>query len=125
MHFARTMKFAYRASCLVLFAAVLFAVSFARADFSSYCDLTVAGYDANRPALLNFTVIVRISETGITGFSYSQLQADGKDLAFTSIDGNTTYPHEIDTWNKAGESLGTRPIKVQKLKGVNHETRHR
>ena len=105
MHFARTMKFAYRASCLVLFAAVLFAVSFARADFSSYCDLTVAGYDANRPALLNFTVLVRISETGITGFSYSQLQADGKDLAFTSIDGNTTYPHEIDTWNKAGESL--------------------
>lgn len=77
----------------------------ARADFSAYCDLTVAGYDANRSALANFPVLVRISETGISGFSYSQLQSDGKDLAFTSTDGATTYPHEIDTWKTSGESL--------------------
>jgi hypothetical protein len=77
--------------------AALFATQFARADFSAYCDLTVAGYDANRSALANFPVLVRISETGINGFSYSLMQSDGKDLAFTSIDGVTTYPHEIDT----------------------------
>ena len=85
--------------------AALFAMQFARADFSAYCDLTVAGYNANRSALANFPVLVRISETGINGFSYSQLQSDGKDLAFTSTDGATTYPHEIDTWNTAGESF--------------------
>ena len=84
--------------------AALFATQFARADFSAYCDLTVAGYDANRSALANFPVLVRISETGINGFSYSLMQSDGKDLAFTSTDG-ATYPHEIDTWNTAGESL--------------------
>jgi hypothetical protein len=77
----------------------------ARADFSAYCDLTVAGYGADRAALENFPVLVRISETGITGFSYSQLQADGRDLAFTSTDGATTYLHEIDTWDSTGESL--------------------
>ena len=76
-----------------------------RADFSFYCDLTVAGYDANRSALANFPVLVRISETGINGFSYSSMQSDGKDLAFTSTDGVTTYPHEIDTWDTNGESL--------------------
>ena len=76
-----------------------------KADFSSYADITVVGYDANREALVNFPVLVRISEKGIAGFSYSQLQTDGKDLAFTSTDGATTYQHEIDTWNTIGESL--------------------
>ena len=72
-------------------ATLLAATPLARADFSAYADLTVAGYDANRLALANFPVLVRISETGISGFSYSQLQSDGKDLAFTSTDGGTTY----------------------------------
>ena len=88
-----------------LFVALFLLAPFARADFSAYCDLTVAGYDANRSALANFPVLVRISETGINGFSYSAMQSDGKDLAFTSTDGVTTYPHEIDTWDTTGESL--------------------
>ena len=83
---------------------ILFATGI-RAEFAAYADLTVAGYEAERPALENFPVLVRISESGIPGFAYSLLQTDGKDLAFTSIDGATTYPHEIDTWNPAGESL--------------------
>ena len=99
-HLVRTLKAGCWASCLVLFAAMP-----AWADFSSYCDLTVVGYDANRATLANFPVLVRISKTRITGFSYSQLQSDGKDLAFTSTDGETTYPHEIDTWDTDGESL--------------------
>ena len=86
-------------------AAAFFAAPFARADFSAYCDLTVAGYDANRTALANFPVLVRISETGINGFAYSSMQSDGKDLVFTSTDGETTYPHEIDTWDTNGESF--------------------
>lgn len=52
-------------------------------------------------------VLVRISEAGISGFSYGDLAADGSDLAFGVDDGSTitVYPHEIDTWNPDGESL--------------------
>ena len=92
--------------------ALLVAMAFvplARADFLSYVDITVAGHvnADNEPLfeLENFPVLVRISETGIRGFSYSQIQADGKDLVFTSTDGDVIYPHEIDTWNTSGESL--------------------
>ena len=85
--------------------ALALSAQFAQADFSAYADITVSGYDANRTTLANFPVLVRISETGINGFSYSAMQSDGKDLAFTSTDGATTYPHEIDTWNTSGESL--------------------
>ena len=68
-------------------AAVLFSLApFARADFSAYADIEVAGYDANRSALANFPVLVRISETGINGFSYSAMQSDGKDLDKRVID---------------------------------------
>ncbi len=85
--------------------ALALSAQFAQADFSAYADITVSGYDANRTTLANFPVLVRISETGINGFAYSAMQSDGKDLAFTSTDGATTYPHEIDTWDTAGESL--------------------
>ena len=101
----KTMKTRMLRLLLPLAVALLAAAPFARADFSSYCDLTIAGYDADRSALANFPVLVRISETGINGFSYSTMQSDGKDLAFTSTDGATTYPHEIDTWDTTGESL--------------------
>ncbi len=74
----------------------LFTLS-AQADFSAYADITVSGYDANRSALANFPVLVRISETSINGFSYSAMQSDGKDLAFTSTYVDATAPHEIDT----------------------------
>ncbi len=98
--------FSNRTFTTLLFATVLqLAGTVSRAEFAAYADLTVAGYEAERPALENFPVLVRISESGIPGFAYSLLQADGKDLAFTSIDGAATYPHEIDTWNPAGESL--------------------
>lgn len=98
--------FSFRSLSTLAFAAtLLFSGSVARAGYSAYADLTVTGYKAGRPALENFPVLVRISETGIPGFSYALLQSDGKDLAFTSPDGETVYPHEIDTWDSTGESL--------------------
>ena len=65
--------------------------------------LSVDGYTGST-TLQGFPVLVRISETKINGFSYSQCAADGRDLRFTSPDGATVYPHEIDTWNPDGVS---------------------
>ena len=34
----------------------------------------------------------------------SECRADGADIRFSSADGETVYPHEIDAWNPSGES---------------------
>ena len=67
---------------------------------------TVDGYDASRPALTDFPVLVRISEAGITGFDYDDLmfKSTGDDICFVAEDG-TPLAFEIDTWNPSGESL--------------------
>ena len=66
--------------------------------------IAVAGYtDADSHA--DFPVLVRLS-SAINGFSYADFKGvNGSDLTFTSSDGETVYPHEIDTWNPNGESL--------------------
>lgn len=75
------------------------------ADYAMEAVLTVAGA-ANGVSLANFPVLVRISESRIAGFAYSQLSSptDGADLRFTDEDGNFLN-HDIDTWNTTGESL--------------------
>ncbi|MGN0853121.1 MAG: glycine-rich domain-containing protein [Kiritimatiellia bacterium] len=56
-------------------------------------------------ALANFPVLVRVSETAIEGFTYGDLYLhNGRDLLFLDANGEQ-LPHEIDTWNPAGESL--------------------
>lgn len=74
--------------------------------FSRGVVLTVAGYDASRSTLTDFPVLVRISETGITGFDYDDMMfpSNGDDLCFVAEDG-TPLAFDIDTWNPAGESL--------------------
>lgn len=54
----------------------------------------------------NVPVLVRLSEA-IDGFKYSDLAADGSDLAFGVADETafTVYPHEIETWDQTGTSL--------------------
>ena len=76
------------------------------ASFAHGAVLTVAGYDAARPALDGFPVLVRISAGSPSGFAYSQLQSPstGADLVFLDMEGNG-LPFEIDTWNPSGESL--------------------
>lgn len=78
--------------------------------FSYGAKLTVAGYQAGKPALSGFPVLVRISEGSPSGFSYNAVQNksatdwDDIDLAFIDMVGNG-LPFEIDTWNPSGESL--------------------
>ena len=56
--------------------------------------------------LSGFPVLVRLS-TGIAGFSYADIAANGADIAFGTDDGFTItpYPFEIDTWDTNGTSL--------------------
>ena len=68
------------------------------------CPLTVNGYAEGKAALTDFPVLVRIS-TAIDQFNYGDCAAGGADISFTSEDGETVYPHEVDTWNPDGESL--------------------
>ena len=67
---------------------------------------TVGGYDANRSTLTDFPVLVRISESGISGFDYDEMMfpSTGDDLCFVADDG-TPLAFDIDTWNPAGTSL--------------------
>ena len=75
--------------------------------YAKVSTIAVQGYSAN-VAHADFPVLVRLSSGtgGIEGFSYDDFKGvDGSDLVFTSEDGETVYPHEIDTWNTQGESL--------------------
>ena len=69
---------------------------------SCYATFTVAGYSGS--ALANFPVLVRLSADSPAGFSYDDCAQDGSDIRFVDSDGNLV-PHEIDTWNRNGESL--------------------
>ena len=71
----------------------------AQADFANKIGKSVAGYGETRNALANFPVLVRITSEQAQG-----CRDDGADLQFTSLDGKTVYPHEIDVWNPQGES---------------------
>ncbi|MDY5773397.1 MAG: DUF2341 domain-containing protein, partial [Bacteroidaceae bacterium] len=66
---------------------------------------TVNGY-TGASTLSGVPVLVRLSSS-VEGFDYAKMAfpESGKDLSFTSPDGETIYPHEIDTWNREGESL--------------------
>ena len=75
--------------------------------YAKVSTIAVQGYSVN-VAHADFPVLVRLSSGtgGIEGFSYDDFKGvNGSDLVFTSEDGETVYPHEIDTWNTQGESL--------------------
>lgn len=70
---------------------------------SCYATFTVAEY-AGSTDLANFPVLVRLSSVSPAGFRYDDCAHDGSDIRFVDSDGNLV-PHEIDTWNREGESL--------------------
>ena len=76
------------------------------ASFARGAQFEVAGYDASRPALSGFPVLVRIADNSPSGFAYSQMASPstGADLCFIDMDGNG-LPFEIDTWDPDGTSL--------------------
>ena len=71
--------------------------------FDLFAPFAVTGYAGTDP-LTNFPVLVRLSEGSPVGFAYADCAADGSDLRFSDAAGNL-IPHEIDTWDPAGESL--------------------
>ena len=73
------------------------------ASFDLFAPFAVTGYAGTDP-LTNFPVLVRLSAGSPVGFAYADCAADGSDIRFTDPAGNL-IPHEIDTWNPAGESL--------------------
>ena len=98
-------KLSFLAAALCALVTVdLFAV--ALIDFKMKLPISVNATAAGEKTATDLPVLVRLSEA-ITGFKYSDLAADGSDLAF-GVDDETTvkiYPHEIDTWDPTGESL--------------------
>lgn len=70
--------------------------------FSRKCELLLSGYEGNE-TLTHFPLLVRLSSDSPVGFAYGNAAVDGSDIRFTDADGNV-IPHEIDTWNQAGES---------------------
>lgn len=66
-------------------------------------DITIDGYESTA-GLMNFPVLVRVSESRIRGFHYNRTAANGADIRFTDENGKI-IPHDIDTWNPGGESL--------------------
>ena len=71
--------------------------------FGFRVPMAVSGYAGAAP-LTNFPVLVALSADSPVGFRYSDCAAGGFDLRFADADGNL-LPHEVDTWNAAGESL--------------------
>ena len=72
---------------------------FARAEFT--CELSFPS--APTTPLANFPVLVRVSETSLDGFQYTDAPTSSC-IWFT--DGNDDpIPCEVDTWNTTGESL--------------------
>ena len=52
----------------------------------------------------DFPLLLKLDETKVPGL-YTTVQNAGADLKFTSLDGGTEYPYEVDTWNPSGTSL--------------------
>ena len=87
--------------------------SLTMADFGHSIKLQVSGYTGTE-TLENFPVLVRVSESGIPGFLYSDMKYPNdsnktdssyyRDLAFFDAAGGKLQ-YEIDSWSKGGESL--------------------
>ncbi len=91
---------------LLLLASLPLAAAAATLDtspFSKSVEMTVSGY-AGTSTLTDFPVLARLAAGSPTGFDYADCAADGSDIRFADAGGNL-IPHEIDTWNAAGESL--------------------
>ena len=69
--------------------------------FAKKVDFTVDGY-AGTEALANFPVLVKLSSSAVSGFSYSDCAQNS--IRFFDASGNL-LPHEIDYWNPSGESF--------------------
>ena len=72
------------------------------AEYAKKATCAVAGYEGEG-VNESFRLLVRVSPKAIAGFDYADVLSAGKDVRFVTADG-TVLPHELDTWNPAGES---------------------
>lgn len=86
--------------------AALFLASAAQAEtFRNMVEITVKGGDG-ASALANFPLLVRVSESALPGFRYSDVVANGGAGAIRFEDAaGSSLPSECDTWDETGESL--------------------
>ena len=72
--------------------------------YSHKFKVSFTGY-AGSETLANFPVLVKVSESGISGFRYADcLKSNGGDLRFADAEGNL-LASEVDTWDTNGVSL--------------------
>lgn len=72
--------------------------------YSHRFTVSFTGY-AGEETLTDFPVLVKISESGISGFDYDDcLRPNGGDLHFADAEGNL-LASEVDTWDASGTSL--------------------
>ena len=73
------------------------------AAYQKTVKMTVAGYSGGT-SLAGFPVLVKLSESDVSGFHYRDLLENGTDLRFADVNRNL-IPYEVDTWNTNGVSL--------------------
>ena len=73
------------------------------ARFAYRATFTVTGYTGTE-VLENFPALVRLAADSPTAFAYADCAAGGADIRFADAEGRL-IPHEIETWDTAGESL--------------------
>ena len=66
--------------------------------------ITVDAFPGTAGALIDFPMLVRVSEENINGFYYNRCSHNGLDIRFTDENG-LLIPHEIEAWNPGGESI--------------------
>lgn len=95
----------HRLATAAALGAMTLAIPSARAaTYAKTFDITVGGVPEN-VTLTDFPLLVRLSESSISGFAYLDFQSnDGSDLRFEDANG-TPLAYEVDTWNTDGESL--------------------
>lgn len=91
---------------MILSAAMAATVGLAQARdlgmiFSDSAEMTTSGYTGEE--VLDFPILVRISEELIPGFKYERAGETGEKIAFTSA--GLILPYEVASWNPNGESL--------------------
>ena len=77
-------------------------------EFSKSIEITLKSSIASNEITTGVPALVRLKEEsngGIVGFDYDDFKlTNGGDMMFVDASGNP-LPHEVDTWNTAGESL--------------------
>ena len=90
-------------------ALVAAAICAAAAPLSSFAEaksatLKATGYSGS--TLTGFQMLVKLSASNDAyGFSYNEAGGASHNIWFTSVDGATVYPHEIDKWDTSGDSF--------------------